>query len=491
MAKLERKLNPINIWSIAFGCIIGWGCFVNPGKKFLFNSGVAGTTIAMFLGAIIMIVISFSYSYMTRKLPQAGGEFIFARKALGKVIAFICGWFLLAAYLSNVPMNSTALGLIVEGLFGPVLKWGFHYCVAGFDLYLGEILFALLVLAIFYTFNVVNVKVASNIQTILAFLLVTSIVVLTIGAILSPYSDLNNFNPLWGFDKDAAVDAFNNGTYSSVEPFEHSGTIGVVGAILATFAITPWAFIGFETIPQSVEEFKFSTKKVIFIMIVAILFGACMYSVCNALTAVAIQNWPDLIVDPSNTPWLLLASAEKMLGLPGKILLGIAVFSAVLTGIMGFLMVSSRLVLSMSREGFLPKTFSEIHPKFKTPHKALTFCIIISLSGPLLGREALGWFVDMSAVGASFGFALACLSCAKTMRKEGDGTKLMYVMSVFGFAFSVIFVILLLVPVPGLEFVHLGEESYILFFVWVILGITFYVFIQKVLQKPKQTKYLH
>ena len=66
MAKtgLQRQLNPIHVWALAFGCIIGWGSFINPGKKFLFNSGVAGTAIAMLIGAIIMIIIAFNYAYM-------------------------------------------------------------------------------------------------------------------------------------------------------------------------------------------------------------------------------------------------------------------------------------------------------------------------------------------------------------------------------------------------------------------------------------------
>ncbi|MBQ0108407.1 MAG: hypothetical protein KBS34_04775 [Phascolarctobacterium sp.] len=48
--ELRKQLNPMHVWAIAFGCIIGWGSFINPGKKFLFNSGVAGTAIAMVLG---------------------------------------------------------------------------------------------------------------------------------------------------------------------------------------------------------------------------------------------------------------------------------------------------------------------------------------------------------------------------------------------------------------------------------------------------------
>lgn len=60
---LQHQLSPMHIWAIAFGCIIGWGSFVNPGKKFLPNSGVAGTAIAMLLGALVMVVIAVSYYY--------------------------------------------------------------------------------------------------------------------------------------------------------------------------------------------------------------------------------------------------------------------------------------------------------------------------------------------------------------------------------------------------------------------------------------------
>lgn len=62
-ATLKRQLNPINVWAIAFGCIIGWGSFINPGKKFLPNSGVAGTAIAMLLGALVMLIMGVAIAF--------------------------------------------------------------------------------------------------------------------------------------------------------------------------------------------------------------------------------------------------------------------------------------------------------------------------------------------------------------------------------------------------------------------------------------------
>ena len=75
-APLQRQLKPMHVWAVAFGCIVGWGSFINPGKKFLPNSGVAGTAIAMALGALVMIIIAFSYAYMVPYTSSSMGLLI-------------------------------------------------------------------------------------------------------------------------------------------------------------------------------------------------------------------------------------------------------------------------------------------------------------------------------------------------------------------------------------------------------------------------------
>jgi amino acid transporter len=146
----------------------------------------------------------------------------------------------------------------------------------------------------------------------------------------------------------------------------------------------------------------------------------------------------------------------------------------VLSGIMGFYLASSRLMFSMSREGYLPKWFGAVDSKYGTPKNAMIFCILISLSGPILGREALGWFVDMCAIGASVGYFFTCASSLVTMKRDGDGTAFLKVMATVGVIFSLAFVVLQLVPIPGLSGVHFGKESYLLLIVWIVLGLLFY-----------------
>ena len=476
--KLKRQLSPMHVWALAFGCIIGWGSFINPGKKFLPNSGVAGTGIAMLLGALVMVIIAFSYAYMVPKYPQAGGEFSFTKNCFGKTPAFICGWFLVAAYLTNVPMNSTAIGLIVDGLDGgaDILKWGFHYQIAGFDVWMGEMLLAMGILILFGVLNILGVRKAGFVQTVLASLLAVCAFTLCIAGLASAKAKGINMEPIWGFDKSAAMAA--NATAENIGEYAHIGTRGISSAILATFAIAPWAFVGFDTIPQAAEEFKFSYKKVMLIMVVAIIFGCFVYVSNNTVAAAALENWPEHVMAGE---WVLLIAAEELLGTFGKVLIGVGVSCAVLSGIMGFYLASSRLMFAMSRDGFLPAWFGEVDEKHHTPKNAMIFCIIVSLSGPVLGREALGWFVDMSAIGASIGYFFTCAATLVTMKRDKDGSKLLKIMAVAGVAFSTIFVILQLIPIPGLAGVHFGRESYVLLIVWIVLGAIFYCTNRKML----------
>ena len=468
---LKRQLSPMHVWAIAFGCVIGWGSFINPGKKFLPNSGVAGTAIAMVLGALVMIIIAMSYAYMVPKHPKAGGEFTFTKACFGKKMAYFCGWFLVAAYLTNVPMNSTAIGLIVDGIDGSVdiLKFGFHYSVAGFEIYLGEMILAMAILILFGYLNILGVEKAGFIQTILSGLLILCVATLSVSALISSKAQSINLAPIWGFDKAGAMVV--GATMDNIDEFAHVGTNGIISAILATFAIAPWAYVGFDAIPQAAEEFNFSFKKVNGIMIVAIVFGCFVYTSNNTVSALALENWPERVMAGE---WVLLVAAEEMLGTFGKVLIGTGVSCAVLSGIMGFYLAASRLMFSMSREGYLPEWFGVVDQKHGTPKNAMIFCIVVSLSGPVLGREALGWFVDMCAIGASIGYFFTCASTLVTLKRDKDGTIFLKMMAVIGVCFSIAFVVLQLIPIPGLSGVHFGKESYMLLVVWIVLGLLFY-----------------
>lgn len=453
--KLGKKLSPLNVISLAIGCIIGWGAFVMPGNTFLIKAGPLGTVIAMSIAALVMIVIAFNYSYMINKYPVSGGEFTYTQKTFGEKHAFTCSWYLGLSYLAIVPLNGTALALIGRNLLSNVFQFGFHYTVAGYEIYLGEILLAIFFLVLFAVLNIMGARFTGVFQTILTFVLVGGVLVLGVAAIINP-----------------------NVSFSNLKPAYYPGTSEFSG-ILAVVAVAPWAFVGFDTIPQATEEFKFSPVKSKLIMMFSIIFGALIYIVLNTVTAMVVpdgyDSWVEYIEDIPNLNGLIslptFNAAKELLGTVGLIFVGIAVFAAILSGIVGFYMASSRLLYSMAKENVLPKSFGKLHKKYKTPYIAILFVMAISLIAPFFGRTALGWIVDMSSIGAAIGYGYTSFS--SLVHSIKDKKISIIITSILGTVFSIIFVIILLVPIPGLN-CSLGKESYICFAIWTVLGFVFY-----------------
>ena len=98
---------------------------------------------------------------------------------------------------------------------------------------------------------------AGWIQTAIAMALVAAVIVLCIAAFLSPDTSAQNLQP--GFPEG----------------------ISKMSGIIAVVAVAPWAFVGFDSIPQAAEEFNFSPAKSNIIMVIAILFGAFVYIAMN------------------------------------------------------------------------------------------------------------------------------------------------------------------------------------------------------------------
>ncbi len=153
------------------------------------------------------------------------------------------------------------------------------------------------------------------------------------------------------------------------------------------------------------------------------------------------------------------------------VFLGVAVLGAILSGIVGFYMATSRLLYSMAKEKVLPAWFGELHGKYKTPAHAILFILAIALFAPFFGRTALGWIVDMSSIGAAIGYGYSSLAAFRFARREGS--KGIMFTGILGTLMSLAFVVLLLVPIPLFN-CSLGKESYLCLLAWIVIGILFY-----------------
>lgn len=445
--QFKKDMRKFDIWALALGAIIGWGCFVLPGTNFLPKAGPSAM-IGLFLGGCIMSIISVSYGYCIKKYPLSGGEFVYADASFGKKHAFACGWMIVLGYWSLIPLNSTAIGMITRYLMPGIFQFGHMYTIAGWDVYLGEVLLSSAFIIVLGYMNVKGVKTAGWFQTVVAVALTASVVFCLVGVLLTK-PDLSNLTPFFA--------EISNG-----EVVSKSG----IACIIAIACYAPYCFVGFDCIPQAAEEYSFSHKAALGLMIGAIMVGAFIYCAIVFVTSV-VQPWGPMML--ANPDWATGESVQATLGYVGILFLGIAMLCAVLSGMNAFYMAASRLLYSMSYADALPATFGRLHPKYGTPDKATWFLLAISLVCPWFGRQVLSWIVDMTCVGAAVGFTYTCATA--TIMAKKDGLKGQTIISAIGTVLAAFFIILSFIPgSPG----FLSVPSFVILIIWIVLGFIFW-----------------
>ena len=440
--EFEKGLSPLGVWGLALGAMIGWGCFVMPGNTLLPDGGPLGAILGLLLGAAMIVIISFSYSYLISKYPVAGGEFVYADTAFGKTHAFICGWFIAIAYWALIPMNATAVGLVARYIFPGPLQTFPLYEIAGWTVYGGELIVDVLAIIIIGFVNMRGVEAAGWFQTAVALGLVGSILVIA-AVILIGGVDWSNLKPYFPPEK------------------------GILTSVFTIAALAPWAYIGFDCIPQASEEYAFSNKKTKVLLVSSISVAALMYIIMNTATAV-VGPWQEFIVEYKD--WPTGTAVEMLIGHVGLILLAIAMLCGIISGLNAFYLAGSRLLYSMAIADAIPSAFGKLDPKHHVPRTAIIFMMCLAVLAPLLGREVLNWLVDMTAVGSSMGFTYTTASAFVMARRAGD--KSQSIISAIGCAFAIFFILLLVLPfAPG----FLSPQAWALLLTWLAIGFVFFM----------------
>lgn len=448
---LEKTLSPMQVWALALGSIVGWGCFVLPGDSFLPNSGPYAALIGFAIGALLLCFVAIAYSYMIQYAPVAGGEYAYAYIGYGPTNAFICGWALVLGYLSIIAINISALALLCRFLLPGVFEVGELYSIAGWKIYSGEVVLMICTVLFFGMLNYRGISFAGTFQVILALMLSAGILLLFFGTF--------------------TIDTF---AFSNTEPVfaEHRAPIL---SILSIVAISPFLFVGFDTVPQASEEFNFSPDKSKRIMIFAIIWGGILYSMVTFAVATAMP-YPEMLAkmgelkSAGQTAWATGEVCRMAYGNLGAVILACAVLGAVCTGINGFYVATTRLLLSMARGHILPSWFGDIHPKFHTPYKAIIFTICIVLLTPFAGRAVVGWIVDMSSVGTAIAYLFTCLAAIKVL-KHANSAGAPVLCSWIGVLTSVVCIVLLLLPSSP---AYISEPSRWIMVIWIVMGVVFY-----------------
>ena len=454
---LARYVSPLGAWALAFGCAVGWGAFVMPGTTFLPIAGPLGTLLGLGIGGVIMLIIGLNYHYLMNQLPDAGGAYTYTKTCYGYDHGFLSAWFLILTYVAIIWANATALPLIARNLLGGLFQFGWHYEIAGFQVYAGEVLLAVGALAV-GALACLRARTAHTAQIVAAVVLVLGIVI------------CYGMSTMGGQTRGADF-------LSPPYPPEKEPLSGIFTII----ALAPWAYVGFESISHSSAEFRFSPKKTFLVMAVAVVTGALAY-IMLAVLAAAVQpagceNWVDYIFhlgEYSGVAGLpTFYAAETLMGSAGVVVLGLTALGAIITGLIGNYIASSRLLYAMAEDKLLPEWFGRLN-KHAVPRNAILFLLAISVILPFFGRTAISWIVDVTTVGATIAYAYTSAAALKTARKKKN--KLYTVSGAAGLAFSLAFMLYFLVP-NFLAVTAMSTESYLILAAWGILGFVFFVYL--------------
>lgn len=440
--KLLKILGNKDVLALAFGAMIGWGWVVTTGL-WITEAGSMGAILAFTIGGLLVIFVGLTYAELASALPLTGGEHVYSYKAMGRAASFITTWAIILGYVSVVAFEAVALPTVFEYLI-PSYSQGYLYTIAGWDVtatwagvgILGSILITWI--------NYRGIKFTTAITFILTLLIIIAGLMLITGSSVA-------------------------GNTQNMQPFFEKGIAGILTVII----MTPFMFVGFDVIPQAAEEINLPRKRIgqllIFSVILAIVwYIAIIFGVSRILSLAEISG-SDLVTADA------MAKAFGNSQVMGNILV-IGGIGGILTSWIGFYVGGSRAIYALANAGMLPKSLGELHPKYRTPHKAILLIGVISTLSPLLGRPALVWLVDAGGLGLVVAWLMVAISFIILRKKAPDmkrpfklrgGTTIGWIAVIMASGILVLYM-------PGMPSALVWPYEWVIVGSWAILGVILY-----------------
>ena len=464
--KLKSSFTSLGVWAFSIGTSIGWGSFIVTCNTYLQKSGVLGTVFGMLIGMAVIMFITWNLQYMIQNSPDAGGIYTFEKRIGGIDFGFLAAWFVLLCYLAVLWANITSVPLFARFFLGDTFQIGFHYNIFGYEVWFGEALLSICAVLLVGILCSRSSRMANNVMSISA---------LVFGA---------------GFTICALFAVFRHDASFSYSPLYIEGSSSFA-QIIRIAAISPWAFIGFENVSHFSEEYAFPVKKIKSILISSVIITTLLYILVSVLSVSAYppeyESWLAYISDMGNLSGLKAVpafyAAEHYLGQTGVTILMFALFSVILTSLIGNLMALSRLLYAAGRDGEAPAALAKLN-KDSIPENAIYLVIALSVFIPFLGRTAIGWIVDVTTLGATIIYAMISYAVYMDAKKKGRKTEIYT--GIIGFILMGIFLLLLLIP-GLLPFQAMETESYALFITWAVLGL---IYFRKLISKENNQEYV-
>ena len=471
-----KSISIFGAFALSIGTAIGWGSFVVTGSSFVSRAGPLGSIIGLIIGMLIMIVVAYNYHYMMNKYPDTnGGIYSFAKYTIGSDHAFLVSWFLIITYSAILWANASSFalfaGYISKFVFNGrnIFAFGFHYVVAGYDVWLGEILLCAFFVFLFGGLCLLNKKITTNIQFGLASIFIAIIIAGFIIAAIMHQGGIESYKP-------------------DFAPTSENKFLQVFRVI----TMTPWAFIGFESISHSSKNFTFAHRHVFKVFFVSILISAIIYilmcQLCISAFPEEYGNWFEYLTHAHATEGFDDIPAfyvmHRYIGTPGVVLFSLALFAILATSLIGNIYGLAGLISTMARNGMLPKALTY---KDKYDNHVAAIILVISLTIIMLffGKLLIGWIVDVNNICGTIVFTyIAVIAMHQSKR---DHNKFAWVIALIGLIIGIGFALITIISsVTSVDWIE--SESILIFFIWAVIGFGYYAFI---LRKDKKKIFGH
>ena len=450
---LKKTHTASGLTALGVGAIIGAGLFSITGLAAASNAGPA-ITISFLVAAFGCIFAGLCYAEFSSMIPVAGSAYTYSFATMGEFVAWIIGWDLVLEYAVGAATVSISWSRYLGKFLG---NYGIHidsdFMLSPFE---GGIinLPAVFIVMVMSFVLMRGTKESAFVNGIIVLLKVA--VVLVFIALGWQYIRPENYTPY--------VPA-NTGTF---------GEFGFSGIIRAA-AIVVFAYIGFDAVSTAAQEAK-NPKRDMPIGILLSLGICTLLYILFAHVMTGVVNYQAFAGADGIAPVAIAIDAMGPANAAGMItpaypwlnnLILLAILAGYASVILVMLMGQSRVFFSMSKDGLMPKVFSDVHPKFRTPAKNnMLFMVLVSLFAAFVPARVVG---EMTSIGTLFAFILVCIGVIIMRVKMPDAPR----------AFRTPLVPL--VPILGVAvclfmMVFLPLDTWIRLIVWMIIGFDLYLF---------------
>lgn len=388
---LKRSLSATNLVSLGIGAIIGAGLFSITGVAAGANAGPA-IAISFIIAAFGCAFAGLCYAEFASMIPVAGSAYTYSYATLGEFIAWIIGWDLVLEY---------ALGAATVAI-----SWSRYLTrfLEHYDIHIPHYL----AMSPYDTATLADGTVVSGGINLPAIFIVIAVSLVLIKGI----QESAFVNAIIVALKVSVVLVFIFLGWSYINPDNYvpyipanTGTFGEFGwsGIVRAAGIVFFAYIGFDAVSTAAQESK-NPKRDMPIGILGSLVVCTILYVAFAHVMTGLANYKEFQGQDGIAPVAVAISHTPYKFLQQAIIL--AILAGYTSVILVMLMGQSRVFFSMSRDGLLPRFFSDVHTKFKTPYKSnLLFMLFVSLFAGFVPARVVG---EMVSIGTLLAFVLVC-----------------------------------------------------------------------------------